>query len=292
MIRYILVAIILVKSLFAVNLLTYTVYNRENRVDLMLTFDEPYTGKIKKRKLENYTIIKLYDVNYKEEVKKNIDSPIVDEIDIIPRKKSVYIFFRSKNDIEVKVNKTVDNYGLRLRAVLFEKTPVEPEPMPVVAPLSSEEKKTDKKEKDEEFKFAKSSSISVGYGYYITLLLLILVALILYLLRDKIQNKSKSGGWLFSKKRDEGIEIRFQKPIDSRNRVALIDYKNRSYLVLIGNTNVLLDKFGEKSIKKEEEFEDIFEKNRQRLDEYLKLNDEKFQSYKDKVSKDIEKLLK
>jgi hypothetical protein len=122
---------------------------------------------------------------------------------------------------------------------------------------------------------------------------LILTALLLYLFKGKLQNGVKKGGWLFRTSPDsdeERVEIKFQKQIDAKNRVVLIDYKTFSYLVLVGSTNILLDKFARGNVKKEEEFEDIFEKNRKRLDEYLKLHESKLQDYKAKVSRDLEDL--
>ncbi len=283
--RYVFFILFFTKLLFGVNLLTYKIYDRENRIDLMLTFDEPYNGKIKKRKIEGYTIIKLYNLKYNDEIKESVDSKVAKEVDIIPRKNSLYVLFKSQKDINLQVDKTIDNFGLRVRALL-KTPPKELEPMPVVSPIKKEDKESD------DLKIGQNSSISIGYGYYIALFSLIVIAVILYFLRNALKDKKSVGGWLFKKVKNNEIEIKFQRPLDARNRVVLIEYKNSSYLLLIGNSNLLLDKFPLKSIKKEDEFEDIFEKNRQRLDEYLKLNDEKFQNYKEKVSKDIEKLLK
>ena len=283
--RYVFFILFLTKLLFGVNLLTYKIYDRENRIDLMLTFDKPYNGKIKKRKIEGYTIIKLYNLKYNDEIKESVDSKVAKEVDIIPRKNSLYVLFKSQKDINLQVDKTIDNFGLRIRALL-KAPPKELEPMPVVSPIKKEDKESD------DLKIGQNSSISIGYGYYIALFGLIVIAVILYFLRNALKDKKSVGGWLFKKIKNNEIEIKFQRPLDARNRVILIEYKNSSYLLLIGNSNLLLDKFPLKSIKKEDEFEDIFEKNRQRLDEYLKLNDEKFQNYKEKVSKDIEKLLK
>lgn len=287
--RFIFIILFLTKLLFGVNLLTYKIYDRENRIDLMLTFDEPYNGKIKKRKIEGYTIIKLYDLKYNDEIKESVDSKVAKEVDIIPRKNSLYVLFKSQKDIDLQVDKTIDNFGLRIRALLKNPMP-EPEPMPVVSPIK--DKKDEVEEKKDDLKIGENSSLSIGYGYYIALFSLIVIAFILYFLRNALRDKKSVGGWLFKKVKNNEIEIKFQRPLDARNRVVLIEYKNYLYLLLIGNSNLLLDKFPLKSVKKEEEFEDIFEKNRQRLDEYLKLNDEKFQNYKEKVSKDIEKLLK
>jgi len=288
--KIIFLLLIISDFLISANLLTHSIYNRQNRVDLMLTFDEPYHGRISQREFDNNKIIKLYNLSFAKEVKESIDSKILKEIDIFPRKNSLYIFLKSDKKIFVTVDKTVDNYGLRIRAsfkMLKKEETKKEKPTPVVSPVKKD------KQNDNKISLGKKEPIvKIGYGYYIFLSLLILIAILLYLFRERLQNR-QGGTWLF-KNRDgkkEKIAVKYQKVIDSKNRVILVEHKNTSYLILVGNTNILLDKFSKDNVKKEEEFEDIFEKNRQRLDEFLKVNDKKFQDYKTKVSKDIEDLI-
>ena len=55
---------------------------------------------------------------------------------------------------------------------------------------------------------------------------------------------------------------------------------------MTGNTNVLLEKFQNGEVKDTNDFEKVFEENRRRLDDYLKLQDTKLNTYKNKASGD------
>ncbi len=44
-------------------------------------------------------------------------------------------------------------------------------------------------------------------------------------------------------KKNEDIKIIAQKPLDSKNRVTIIKYKNKEYLLLVGESGYLIDKF-------------------------------------------------
>ena len=85
--------------------------------------------------------------------------------------------------------------------------------------------------------------------------------------------------------------IRFQKPLDQNNSVIMLDYAQESYLVIIGNNNIVLDKFHESKPVTQDEFETILENKEQELESYLKLDKidktearEVFESYKEKAS--------
>ena len=61
----------------------------------------------------------------------------------------------------------------------------------------------------------------------------------------------------------EDMKVLAQKPVDAKNKIVLFEYQNRKYLMLIGNTNVLLDVFTD----------DItVPKNEVQFDEMLKLS--------------------
>ena len=97
--------------------------------------------------------------------------------------------------------------------------------------------------------------------------------------------------WLFKKlpQNSQEIKIVYKKQIDTNNAVVLLEFENRRYLVMSGNSNLLLDTFGQSDLKDEGEFEKAFEDNRKKLDEYLKLQDQKLENYKEKASSDFHK---
>ncbi len=122
--------------------------------------------------------------------------------------------------------------------------------------------------------------------------------IILFVLKNKINttNKpSKSNSWLFKVAQDaksntqDGVSIRFQKNIDEKNSVVMLDFINQSYLVLMGTNNILLDKFTDNKPTTQDDFDTILQNRHQELDEFLKEGETKIekdpmQIYKEKAA--------
>ena len=85
---------------------------------------------------------------------------------------------------------------------------------------------------------------------------------------------------------DESIDVIYEKPLDNQNKVVLLNYENQKYLILVGSSNVLLDKFGEEKIKNKDDFELFFEQNKQKLGSYLQERKNALSSYKDMMDKE------
>lgn len=262
----------------ASSLLTYNIYERSDRVDIMLSFDAPYEGQIFQKKGNNIISLSLSDLFYDKLVEKNINSKIVQELTIDPTQNSTIVTLKSNKAIGVFASKTIDGFGLRVRIKLLA-PPVSAAktPLPEVAQASS-------------------AFDVVDSRYFLLIGVMILLLIVLYWAKWKIKKhklgfkpKKKSKSWLFKTEIDD-IEILSQKIIDGNNRIVLFGYKNQQYLVLTGNSNILLDRYnGNKpvSIKDDDEFGMLFEQNRQKLDNYLKLQQSsQLSNYKEKVSQD------
>jgi hypothetical protein len=84
-----------------------------------------------------------------------------------------------------------------------------------------------------------------------------------------------------------GVHIRFQKTLDPSHTVAMLDYGTQSYLVLLGNNTLLLDKFQDNIPITQNDFETLLQSKHRELDGYFQLapaQDEPFDSYKEKAS--------
>jgi len=100
----------------AANLLTYNIYERSDRIDLMLSFDSPYEGRLTQKRGENITILTLNDLTYDKLIEKNINSNILQALSIEPIKDSLQVVLKSQKNIAVIASKTIDGFGLRIRA--------------------------------------------------------------------------------------------------------------------------------------------------------------------------------
>jgi flagellar biogenesis protein FliO len=208
--------------LFSTTITNHNIYKQDDSVDLMLTFDKPYLGKITKKKDNDSTILMLENLNITESVTEPIKSKILQKIRILPYKKDVFIKVDSQKLYTLEASKTIDNYGLRIR--------VKPH---ILQPIKTKKFET-KKEQNLSGSFLKVIAV---LGFLLGLL---------YLLKKWLLNSGKTqSSWLFhkdsSKKQD--IKILYQKALDTKNRVALIEYNDMDYLVILGSNNLVLDKF-------------------------------------------------
>lgn len=264
--------------LFGSKILSYNVYERSNRVDVMLTFDTPFDGKLSQNIKNNKIILKLKGASIEAPKIKNINTSYLHKMTLTPINSHTEIILQTATDVHMNASKTSDSYGLRLRFV--KGTPISKAPVKKASV------------------FADSTSLPTkqanefNNSYYIVISILLLGIVIMLWLKKKMglpQAKGKQA-WLFKGgAKKEGISVRFQKPLDPKNRVAMLDYEGQSYLVILGNSNILLDKYsGGKPVTSQSDFDKVLNDNKSELDSYLRLDNteevEPLQSYKEKAS--------
>ncbi len=278
--KFLFLSLLLVTTqLFGSKILTYNIYERSDRVDMMLTFDTPYEGKIKQHSNASKIVIKLGDASIEMPKIKSVNSAFVDTITITPMSQETQIIASIANKTKLYVSKTSDAYGLRLR---FAK-PIASTKKEQVVPANNFMSALDTKDETE-----------VSMSYIIVVILLLVAVIVLLILKKKI---STGGGtkpnWLsLQKESKDNVSVRFQKSIDTKNKVVMLDYGEESYLVVMGTNNILLDKFESNStvVKKESQFESMLSDKRESLDSFLQLDtkedeeNEAFDSYKAKAS--------
>ena len=113
--KFILFFVLFATQIFASNLLTYNVYERTDRVDIMLSFDAPYEGNIFQKREKDTTSLILNSLSYDQSASKDINSKIIQGLDIEPKQNSLVLNLRSNDAIIVNASKTTDSFGLRIR---------------------------------------------------------------------------------------------------------------------------------------------------------------------------------
>ena len=101
-------------------------------------------------------------------------------------------------------------------------------------------------------------------GLFLGGMLLVLLGVLLF--------KRKRGGWLLGNKGGNGMpQMLGQKALDGRNRVVLLRYQDRIYLLLLGTTNLVIDSYPvpEPKGKSQGGFNDLLSKNQGELDRFL-----------------------
>ncbi len=286
-------------SLYASKILSYNIYDRTDRVDVMITFDTPYEGTIKESKINKTIVIKLEDASIESSKLKKLSSKYITSLSITPMLNYTQIVAYVPDFVTLKASKTSDGYGLRLRFsnnVTYKRQ--DNTIQTSTKPLSALPTK-------------KTTEISTSY--YIVVGLLLLGIIVLFFIRKKIPNANKSNSpWLFkpnqqqpdqtnntpikkttenNKSDDENVKIRFQKRLNEDNSVVMLDFGEQSYLVLMGRNNILLDKFTDNKPTTQSDFESILQNRHQELENFLngedtnnEDNNKKLESYTNKAS--------
>jgi hypothetical protein len=289
-------------SLYASKILSYNIYERTDRADVMITFDTPYTGTIKQSKGKSKTILKLEDASIESSKIKKVNSEYLKSLTITPLIDYTQIVAVTPSSVKLLASKTSDGYGLRLRftsQAAVQQTTTTTSSSPSLGALPT--KKGD----------------DLSSSYYLVVAILVIGIIILFYLKSKMQPKQpqqrKQNSWLFeqndSKQQNNQpqekqpqnnnitneISLRFQKNLDQQNSVVMLDFLNQSYLVLIGNGNILLDKFVDNKPTTQQEFETILQERYSELEEFLHNPqqpsknihsplDEPLQSYKERAA--------
>lgn len=297
--KYLITLLILPTLLFGAKILSYNVYDRNDRVDVMLTFDTPYEGVLRQTRQGNSVIIKLEEAFIDAPKIKNVHSRYLSKLTITPLGEHIEIAAQVADDVTMQASKTSDSYGLRLRFM----APQAGGSAAQTAPVDETSLSGLPTKKSNEFE----------QSYYVVIAILVIGIAILFWLKQNIAKRAGSmqpqqpqqprTPWKFNKPAAEreavpaaaaastgnadGIHIRFQKSLDSTNSVAMLDYGTQSYLVLLGNNTVLLDKFQDNIPVSQNEFEALLQSKHRELDSFFQLGspaDEPFDSYKEKAS--------
>ena len=278
MIKYLLL-FLLPFSLQASKILSYNIYDRSDRADVMITFDTPYDGVIKQSISKSKIIIKLNDASIESSKIKNVSSKFLHSITITPMAGQTQIVASVPSSVRLIASKTSDAYGLRLR---FTNVPAKKSNINTAQASTSTSLSSLPTKKNDD----------MSTSYYIVVAILIIGILILFMLKKKMATKNiqtQQNPWLFqenkvnnetqpntqtattSDKNNNDISIRFQKTLNENNSVVMLDFGAQSYLVLMGKSNILLDKFTEDKPTTQEDFESILQNRHQELDDFLKV---------------------
>ena len=171
-------------SLFASKILSYNIYDRTDRVDVMITFDTPYNGAIKQSNTNSKIILKLENAQIESSKIKKISSKYLHSLTITPMSDYTQIVASVPSYVKLQASKTSDSYGLRLRFI-------------DKSSIKQKEQITTNKSPFADLPTKKDEGISSSY--YIVVSILIIGILILFWLKRKIARKSNLNekSWLF-----------------------------------------------------------------------------------------------
>ena len=244
-------------SLYASQIIDYNIYERPQNVDMVIIFDTPYHGAIKQSIEKSKITIKLEKSFIKSSAYKKLSSDLINSLSIKQTERHTEVIANIKYPLNLKASKTSNLKGLRLR---FSKTP---------ALQTNQSKKTSS---------TPITNNTINKNYYIIGIILVIGFFILLFLRKQTPPSQKNQTIVNippNINNNNNVTIRFQKNINNENSVVMLDFLDQSYLILMGKSNILLDKFTDNKPTSQAEFESILESKYIEVDDFTQPEDNK-----------------
>ncbi|CAM4120687.1 hypothetical protein [Campylobacter armoricus] len=232
--------------LFGANILDYNIYPRDDRVDITFSFDGPYDLGISQNKKGNIVIFTLNAKISKEE-DKTINSKIIKKVKIFSEGEKTFIALNIGDDVDIKADTIGDKFGLRLRAQKKDSFVSQEQPV-----LNNQ---TTTGVNMQEYDFT---------NYILVVSVLVLLLIVLWFFKNYLKQKHPI---------DRNFNMIFQRSLDRNNQLIVFEYGLKRYIMIIGNSNVVLETSdalekneninSQKS--QEKDFDSYFEANKQRL---------------------------
>lgn len=282
------------------SLLTYNFYSKDDYFDIILSFNEAYSGQIRQQNANGKTTLFLDNVDLKEDFNQNYNFGFIKNISFLSTdENSIQIEISSASPVTITALKSPDKFGMRIKVA--------------------------KKAVENFSDLGAQKDTKIDSNYISVIVVLGILALILFFVKRKIQKKkanlkqniqknevlknsnlknsddsknsknSKSDeGDNFAKiaenfgikTQKENVKIIFEKGLDEQNKVMLLEHNERRYLVLVGSSNVVLDRFGEDGIHTLNDFENFFLRNKEKLTNYISTHQNSLENYKNRLSQD------
>lgn len=245
-------------SLHATQITNVSVYNRAQRIDIMLTFSSPYSPLLHQSKEGKKLIFSLDDASLKEPFSKHLDSKLVSNISIVSAGGESKIIIDSLQPLDIQAQKGEDKLSLRLRLL---------DPAFVDESLKDFTKGASKD--------LKGANEGFSYTNY-ALILGALFALVVLLWVLKFYFSSKLS--------DKNFRVVFARGLDRQNKFMVLEYKDTRYTMIIGSSNLLLESSSILEGKSAqfasyddtpEGFARSFDASKQRLEELAKFMEER-----------------
>jgi len=246
--RFIIILFFVVFS-YASNILNINYFPSNKKVDILFSLDEPFKGKISIIGQNDYKITGIYFNKTEQKKFPNGLNVIISPFDT----NSVEVRILYKKALKVKASVTSKGYGLQLRILGIDIITNQPEYI--------------KQNTKEDIVPQMNNSFNM-INYIIVIIILIILIIILLIIKKKTLQK------LPKSLQNDNYKLLYQKMIDPKNKIVLIEIFDKRYLLLLGDkNNILLDNFSKNN---QEELKDISSQNK--FDSLLeeKLNEDDF----------------
>ena len=211
--RFIIILLFIVTG-YANNIINVSYFPNNDKIDILFSLDTPFKGKVEKIENNDYKIDNVFINRIEQKKFKNGLNLIISPLD----KNSVEIKINYNLSLKIKASLTAKGYGLRIRIYGFKQQ---------IQTVNMNLQQTPAPD----FNYI---------NYIIMIFILIILIVVLFIVKKKMQQK------LPTKLQKDGYKVLYQKMIDPKNRLLMIEIFEKRYLLLLGDkNNILLDKFSD-----------------------------------------------
>ncbi len=284
--RILVLVLAFVAQIFAANLLSMSVNENSDSVEINLSFDAIFDGTIEQNATEKNVTLKISGISIDTKKDLSLSQNLLISRALLTKDGAtgVYLTFETKKEIAFEALKNNDGYKLQLK--IISKPAVTADANSTAKPLTANEKPIPEVD----------SEVSWRYIVVVTFLAF-LVALMFYIRKKfaKPNGKDAKTGWLLPKgfkaeAPQDDVNVITQSFLDPNNKLMLVEYNNIKYLLLVGNTNVVVDRYyAEDANTQGSDFKQIMAENERKLAEFLKPDKQisNFDEYRTKAEGDF-----
>jgi len=215
-------------SIFGANLTSITSSQENEQVVLVMTFDKPFGGVIEQNTTAKGMLLTISELNVEQ--RKDIafeNSFLIKAVLAKIAPKTAVLYLETNSTLNINAVKSADALKMTVNITKYVAPIVQSEPVKAAIHDGGE------------------GVPELGWRYIAATLFMLALLIVLLVVKRKFQNGApKTIGDLLAKSGAGGdIKIISQKFIDNTNRVMLIEYADVKYLLLVGASSMVIDKF-------------------------------------------------
>jgi hypothetical protein len=266
--RVLILFFVLVSNIFAASLLSMSVNENSDAVEINLSFDSQFDGYIEQNSSGKTVVLKISGIaiDSKKDValsQNSLISKITMQKDGVS---AAQLVFDTKKDISFEALKNNDGYKLQLKitpqiAAVTQKSEANATPMPKAQAAEAVKPQTE----DE-----------ISWRYVVVVSFLAFLVAVMFYIKKRVASGGAKGGWLLPKSfkpeaKQEEVQVITQSFLDPNNKLMLVEYGGVKYLLLVGNTNLVIDRYyADDANMQPDDFKQVMIENERKLSEFLK----------------------
>lgn len=230
-------------NLHASNVLDFSVFGDKEQADIIINLDAPHNGEFMIDS-DNLSIT-IKGINIDSEQKKLVNSDIITQVLLEPKNgNETIIKFTAKKVFNTQILKTEDELGLKIHLFSTDMNDkISNNTTSALKTILEEDRR--------------NTNIYINILYVCISLVMISLLILLLLLskrflvprKNRVVINSQDNWFLGDPQENPNVTILFKKYIDDKNYVLLFDFNNERFLVVLGSSNLLLEKYSSKNSK-------------------------------------------